>query len=110
MLSIGIGLLWAGHHHLGKSFHSLVVLKEEHALVKSGPCKWIRHPIYIAFLLNYIGAGLLSANLILTFVPAFFIGLLVLLRIGEEEAMLVEKFGDNYHDYMKRTGRFLLKI
>ena len=31
-------------------------------------------------------------------------------RIGEEEAVLVEKFGDNYHDYLKRTGRFLPEI
>jgi protein-S-isoprenylcysteine O-methyltransferase Ste14 len=78
MLIIGIGLLWAAHHHLGKSFHSLVVLKEKHALVKSGPYKWIRHPIYTAYLLNHIGGGLLFANLILTFIPAFFFGSMVL--------------------------------
>jgi protein-S-isoprenylcysteine O-methyltransferase Ste14 len=53
---------------------------------------------------------LLSANLILTFIPAFFFGLMVLLRIGEEEAVLVEKFSDNNHGYMKRTGRFLPEI
>ncbi len=69
----------------------------------------ISHPIFTAYLLNYIGDGLLSANLILTFVPAFF-GLMVLLRIGEEVAVLVEKVGDNYRDLMKRVGRFSPKI
>ena len=110
MLIIGIGLLWAAHHHLGKSFHSLVVLKEDQVLVESGPYKRIRHPIYTAYVLNYIGGGLLAGNWVLTFVPVFFFGLLVFLRLGEEEAVLVEKFGDYYRDYMKRSGRFLPKI
>ena len=70
----------------------------------------IGHPIFTAYLFNYIGDGMLSANLILTFVLAFFFGLMVLLRIGEEQAVLVEKFGNNYHDLMKRTGRFSPKV
>jgi protein-S-isoprenylcysteine O-methyltransferase Ste14 len=32
---------------------------------------------------------------------------MVYLRIGEEEAVLIEKFGDEYRAYMKKTGRFL---
>ncbi len=32
---------------------------------------------------------------------------MVLLRTSEEQAVLVEKFGDYYHDYMKKTGGFL---
>lgn len=107
MLTFGISLLWAAHHHLGKSFHSLVVLKEDQVLVESGPYKWIRHPIYTAYFLNYIGGGLLAGNWVLTFVPVFFFGLMVYLRIGEEEAVLIEKFGDEYRAYMKKTGRFL---
>jgi protein-S-isoprenylcysteine O-methyltransferase Ste14 len=99
--------MWAAHHHLGKSFHSLVVLKEDQVLVESGPYKWIRHPIYTAYFLNYIGGGLLAGNWVLTFVPVFFFGLMVYLRIGEEEAVLIEKFGDEYRAYMKKTGRFL---
>jgi protein-S-isoprenylcysteine O-methyltransferase Ste14 len=69
----------------------------------------IGHPIFTACLLNYIGDGLLSEILILKFVPALF-WVDALLRIGKEQAVLVEKFGDNYHDYMKRTGRFSPKI
>lgn len=36
-LAGGITLLGLSHHHLGRSFHSLVVSKEEHVLVKTGP-------------------------------------------------------------------------
>ncbi len=32
------------------------------------------------------------------------------IRTPKEEASLIEKFGDEYREYMKRTGRFLPKI
>ncbi len=110
MLFIGISLLWSAHHNLGLSFHSLVVQKEDQVLVESGPYKWIRHPIYTAYFLNYIGGGLLAGNWVLTFIPTFFFGLMIYLRLGEEEAVMIEKFGDDYRHYMERTGRFLPKI
>lgn len=107
MLIVGISLLWAAHHHLGRSFHSLVVLKDEQAFIDTGPYRWVQHPIYTAYLLNYIGGGMLSANIILTIVPAFFFAMMICLRIGEEEEVLIEKYGDRYREYMGRTGRFL---
>jgi len=110
MLFIGIGLLWSAHHNLGLSFHSLVVQKEDQVLVESGPYKWIRHPIYTAYFLNYIGGGLLAGNWVLTFIPIICFGLMIYLRLGEEEAVMIEKFGDNYRHYMERTGKFLPKI
>jgi len=110
MLAIGISLLWAAHFNLGKSFHSLVVLKEDQVLIESGPYKWIRHPIYTAYFLNYIGGGLLAGNWVLTFIPTFFFGLMIYLRLGEEEAAMIEKFGDDYRQYMERTGKFIPKL
>jgi protein-S-isoprenylcysteine O-methyltransferase Ste14 len=32
------------------------------------------------------------------------------IRTPREEANLIAKFGDDYRDYMKRTGRFLPKL
>ena len=34
----------------------------------------------------------------------------MVIRTPKEEANLIEKFGDEYRDYMKRTGRFLPKL
>ena len=110
LLIAGISLLWLAHYHLGKSFHSFVVLKEDQELVESGPYRFIRHPIYSAYLMNYIGGGLLASNWVLTFVPVVFFGLFIALRVDGEERVMVEKFGDKYVHYMKRTGRFLPRI
>ncbi|MBN1813257.1 MAG: isoprenylcysteine carboxylmethyltransferase family protein [Anaerolineae bacterium] len=109
-LGLGIGLLWWSHHHLGRSFHSLVVEKENQELVKTGPYRWIRHPIYTAYLMNYVGGGLLSSNVVLTVVPVLMFAILVGLRMGKEEEMLKGEFGAEYSEYMKETGRLLPRI
>jgi len=109
-LAGGITLLAAAHAHLGKSFHSLVVAKEDHIFVDSGPYRLIRHPIYSAYIMNYVGGGLLSGNLVLTFVPALFFGLLVATRLGREEQLLIDEFGPRYISYMQRTNRLIPRI
>jgi protein-S-isoprenylcysteine O-methyltransferase Ste14 len=109
-LAGGITLLGLSHHHLGRSFHSLVVSKADRVLVDTGPYRWIRHPIYTAYLVNYVSGGLVAGNLVLTFVPVIFFGLLVFVRVDKEEALLIDEFGQNYRDYMKRTGRLLPKV
>ncbi len=107
VLAAGIVLLGLAHYYLGKSFHSLVVSKNEHQLVTSGPYSCIRHPIYTAYLMNYLGGGLLASNLVLTFVPIIFFGLMIINRIPREEEIMREVFGQEYIELEKRTGRLL---
>jgi len=107
LLFVGIMLLGAAHYHLDRSFNSLVVTMEGQKMVKSGPYQWIRHPIYTAYLLNYLGGGLLAGNIILTFIPTILFGVLVALRVDTEEQAMIEQFGDEYCKYEERTGRFL---
>ena len=110
MLLFGITLLTLAHYHLGRSFHSFVVSKEDHVLVKKGPHRWVRHPIYAAYLLNYVGGGLLAGNLILTFVPLASYAVLVGIRMGKEEEVLLALFGDEYRSYRSETGRLVPRI
>jgi protein-S-isoprenylcysteine O-methyltransferase Ste14 len=110
LLAAGIILLGSAHSHLGKSFFSLVVSKEEHQLVTTGPYRWIRHPIYSAYLINYLAGGLVASNLVLTFVPVIFFGLMIINRIPREEAVMREEFGQEYRDLEVRTGRMLPRL
>ncbi len=103
----GTLLLGIAHHHLGASFHSLVVRKSDQALIQSGPYRTVRHPIYTAYLLSYVGGGLLASSLVLTFITGPFFALMVALRIGEEEGAMLDQFGPAYQEYMRRTGRFI---
>jgi protein-S-isoprenylcysteine O-methyltransferase Ste14 len=107
VLAVGLLLLWATHHCLGASFHSFVVRKSGQVLVESGPYRTVRHPIYTALMLSYLGGGLLTSSLVLTFVVGPLFALHVALRIGEEEQAMVAQFGTSYRAYMARTGRFI---
>jgi protein-S-isoprenylcysteine O-methyltransferase Ste14 len=36
--------------------------------------------------------------------------IIIALRLKNEEAAMIEKFGDDYREYMAQTGRFLPKL
>jgi len=110
MLPAGITLLGWAHTHLGKSFHSMIVTKEEQVLVDTGPYAYVRHPIYVAYLLAYLGGGLLAGNWVLTVGPLVAYIVLVVLRLPQEERVMVSKFGDAYEAYKARTGRLVPKL
>lgn len=97
------------HHALGKNWSLSVVIKAEHALVTAGPYRWVRHPMYTTFFVWGLAFFLLSANWI---IGIAFLGMCVVAaaRAGKEEAALTEEFGDQYHAYMRRTGRFLPSV
>lgn len=110
ILILGIGLLWSAHHHLGRSFHSFVMQKEGQVFVDSGPYRHIRHPIYTAYVLNYVGGGLLAANWVLTLLPSTLFLIMTALRVPEEEAVMIDHFGDRYRTYTEKTGRLFPRL
>lgn len=107
---LGFVLLQRSHQALGWNWSDEPRLLTGQGLVRSGPYRWIRHPIYSAFLLIFSSPLLISAN---WFLGAMWIGMAtldVLRRIRIEEAMLLRHFGDEYRVYMKVTGRLLPRI
>lgn len=107
---LGFLLLQWAHQALGKNWSDKPRLMQEQTLVTSGPYRWIRHPIYTAFLLIMSATLFISAN---WFIGGMWIGMTtldVISRIRIEEAMLTEHFGDEYRAYMKRTGSLLPRL
>lgn len=103
----GFGLLQWAQMTLGKNWSDTPRMMKEQDLVVSGPYRFVRHPIYTAFILILGSILLISANWL---VGLAWIGMTVVeiaSRIGYEEDLMVEYFGDNYREYMKRTGRLL---
>lgn len=102
-----LGLLVAAHRSLGAYFSPTLRLRADHRLVNTGPYRFIRHPIYGAYLLFFIAAGLLSANLGIGGIGIAVIGILVTLRLPREERLLADRFGQDWERYAATTGRFL---
>lgn len=100
----GALLIWT-FRHLGKNLTDTVVTRKNHALVTTGPYRWVRHPFYVALALTVLANALATANLFLLFAGAATF-LLLVVRTRIEEAKLLERFGDNYRMYARRTGKF----
>jgi protein-S-isoprenylcysteine O-methyltransferase Ste14 len=90
---------------LGKNLTDTVVTRAEHTLVTTGPYRFVRHPFYLAFAIALAGGSIVTANWFL-FVSGLLPFAFLLARTRIEEEKLVERFGDEYRDYMQKTGRF----
>ncbi len=89
--------LWA-RFVLGKNWSGTVTLKQDHALVQSGPYRIVRHPIYSGFLLALLGtAGLRGTPG--AFLGVAFIALSFRLKSLTEESFMTEQFGQQYTAY-----------
>jgi protein-S-isoprenylcysteine O-methyltransferase Ste14 len=107
---IGFVLLQWAQVTLGKSWSDTPRMMKEQLLITNGPYQFISHPIYTAFILILGSTLFISAN--------WFIGLSwlsmtiieVISRIGFEENMMLEYFGDQYRAYMKKTGQLLPRL
>ena len=97
------------HHTLGKNWSVALLTKEGHTLVANGPYRWVRHPMYTTIFLQALAFFLLSANWIIG-MTGLGTSILCVARVGDEEALMIEEFGDQYRAYMQRTGRFLPRI
>ena len=98
------GIYWL-FSSIGTGITPTSATRKEHQLVTRGPYRWVRHPLYTFGSSLFIAFGMLADN--------WFIALLGMLafiamasRTPKEEANLIEKFGDEYREYMKRTGRY----
>ena len=101
----GMVLEFSTQRHLGRNYSTTLHISEEQTLVTTGPYRTIRHPMYTALFTVGIGLGLLSASWYFL-LPCIVTGIVVAFRVRREEEAMIEKFGDEYIQYMRRTGRF----
>lgn len=94
---------------LGNNITDSVVTRKDAQLVTRGPYRWIRHPLYTFGAMFFAGFFLMSANLLILFFGGIALTMLML-RTPKEEARLIEKFGEEYREYMRHTGRFVPRV
>lgn len=80
-------------------------MPENQKLVTWGPYKHVRHPSYLGYFLMFFGLLLIWPNLFtlipLSAIPGY------LCVAAKEEKLLTQRFGDEYLDYQRKTGRFI---
>ena len=83
-------------------------MPEDQRLVTWGPYRFVRHPSYLSYFLMFVGLFLLWLNL-LAVIPLLAIPGYVHVA-KEEEKLLIKRFGEEYAQYQRKTGRFLPKL
>lgn len=110
IFAMAIWLLWRSHADLGRNWTPTLGLRDGHALITRGVYRSIRHPMYAAHLLWGVAQAMMLHNWIAGLSLIIFLIPQYLLRVGDEEAMMLEEYGQAYRDYMQRTGRILPRL
>jgi len=87
---------------LGRSFS---IIPQTRKLVKGGPYRWVRHPLYVAELIGLLGFILVGVS-ILKMAAFFLIVGCQIYRAIQEERLLSNVFLE-YREYCSRTARFI---
>lgn len=100
-------ILWM-FKHVGLNLTVTVQTRRDHELIKTGPYRWIRHPLYTFAGGFFVGLGIASACWLIALALVVG-GIFLVLRLPLEEQGLIDRFGDDYRVYMEETGAFFPK-
>jgi protein-S-isoprenylcysteine O-methyltransferase Ste14 len=107
--AVGYGLLFAGmlfagwaRLFLGGNWSSNVTLKQDHTLVRSGPYRIVRHPIYTGLLVALLGTAIAAGEL-RCFLGVLLAGIAWKIKSMSEETLMVQQFGDQYARYREEV-------
>lgn len=102
LVFLGLGFSGWARFYLGRLWSGAVTLKAEHVIVRSGPYAVTRHPIYTGLLLALIGTALVRGTIAsLLGVASIAIGIVI--KIRQEEGLLIEHFGEGYRAYQSEV-------
>jgi protein-S-isoprenylcysteine O-methyltransferase Ste14 len=105
----GLGIaIWA-RRHLAEHWSGEITIKVGHRLIRSGPYKTIRHPIYTGILALYAGTTLVTGE----WLALIGLGLAAVAywrKIRLEEANLLAAFGSDYEAYRRESWALLRGI
>lgn len=107
LAALSLGLFWWVHKTLGENWSPVLEIRKGHQLIKNGPYRSIRHPMYTQIWIWTLAQALLLSNWVAGLVGIFCWAILYFIRVPREEKMMLEEFGDAYRTYMQQTGRIL---
>ena len=98
LIAIGLGFSGWARSHLGRLWSGRVTLKEDHAIIQTGPYSFVRHPIYTGLLIAVVGT-LLTEITLAAIAGAVLLTIGLIMKIRQEERLLTNHFGAAYDDY-----------
>jgi protein-S-isoprenylcysteine O-methyltransferase Ste14 len=93
--------VWA-RVHLGRYWSGIITLKEGHRLIRSGPYRLARHPLYTGFLTACLGTTI-TASTGDALIGFAVILIAFLIKMRREETLLIGEFGEEYAQFRKEV-------
>jgi protein-S-isoprenylcysteine O-methyltransferase Ste14 len=107
---LGLLIVFWGYRVLGKNWApSVSGVRKDTVLVTTGLYGFVRHPIYLGIFIFLWTLAIMTANLLVLLATLALLAVLYA-SIDEEEVILIDRFGDEYREYKKRTPRFIPKL
>jgi protein-S-isoprenylcysteine O-methyltransferase Ste14 len=100
-------LSWTATRSLGRFLRFEAALDTDHRLIRSGPYRIVRHPIYASMLCMFFGMAAMAAT------PLWFAAALALfltgteIRVRVEDRLLAAHFGDQFREYQRTTRAYI---
>ena len=104
LIILALIVFWRAHADLKTNWSPSLEIRENHELITHGIYGYIRHPMYASQWLWVIAQPLLLQNWLAGWLDLFVFILFYVLRVRAEEKMMIDTFGDQYRDYMKKVG------
>ena len=113
---LGLGILffvlanllsWSGARALGRQWRFDAGLNSDHELVRSGPYRFVRHPIYASMFCILLGTGFIMTSkwLLIAAVVTFVAGAEIRVRV--EDKLLGSHFGPEFQNYQQSVSAYI---
>ncbi len=100
--------IWA-RAYLGTNWSGAVTVKVGHQLIRTGPYRWVRHPIYSGMILAMLGTAIARHQVRgLVAIVLLYAGFKIKSKI--EERTMTNTFGSEYDQYSQETGAIIPKL
>jgi protein-S-isoprenylcysteine O-methyltransferase Ste14 len=105
--AVGVLLVWDAIRVLGRQWRLDAGLNADHELVRSGPYRVVRHPIYASMLCMLCGTGSMVAPLpfFAASVAVFLVGTEIRVRV--EDSLLASRFGGDFRSYQAGVAAYI---
>ena len=105
-VAIAVASTWlvnAAARRLGKQWALAARLVEGHTLIRDGPYRFVRNPIYAGMFGMLVATGLAVAQWLPLLVASVFFAVGTWIRIRSEERLLREAFGSEFEEYARKV-------
>ncbi|MGB8214646.1 MAG: protein-S-isoprenylcysteine O-methyltransferase [Anaerolineales bacterium] len=110
LLLFSLVIFWRAHTDLKSNWSPSLEIRADHTLVTDGIYRLVRHPMYASQLLWVLAQVLLLQNGLAGPLDLLFFIPFYLLRVRTEEQMMLDRFGEQYRNYIKNTGSLIPRI